>query len=71
MSDSQIDESLLKEGIYLCDTNDYRVIDNLDDKNLIFIFKEHDLPENDIEIGVYSNVKYYNENNEKYILFID
>ena len=38
----------LLDGIYYCDTNDYRVIDNLNDKNLIFIFKTHDLPNDDI-----------------------
>lgn len=56
----------LKEGYYLCDTNDYRIVDNETDKNLIFIYLEHDLPENDPEIGEICKIKYCNENNCKY-----
>ena len=38
VNDRPIFQSLLN-GVYYCDTSDYRVIDNLTDKNLIFIFK--------------------------------
>ena len=47
----------LLNGVYYCDNNDYRVIDNLNDKNLIFIFKTHDLISGDIEINHNTRVK--------------
>mgnify|MGYP001170350079 CR=1 FL=1 len=59
----------LNTGVYYCDTNDYRVIDNITDKNLIFIFKTHDIPSDDVEITDNSNVKYCNANDCKYIDF--
>ena len=68
MSCPNCNQSLLT-GIYYCDTTDYRVIDNLNDKNLIFIFKEHDLLSDDIEIGDNSNIQYCNSNDCKYIVF--
>ena len=59
------------DGIYYCDKNDYRIIDNLNDKNLVFIFKTHDLPNGDIEISDNSNVKYCNSQNCNYFHFIE
>ena len=56
----------LKDGYYLCDTNDYRIIDNEEEKNLIFIYLEHDIPDEDPEIGEIFKIKYCNENNCKY-----
>lgn len=61
----------LLDGIYYCDDNDYRVIDNLNDKNLIFIFKTHDLPSDNIEITDNLVIKYCNFENCKYFLFMD
>ena len=37
--------SFAKDGYYLCDTSDYRIIDIKTYKNLIFIYIEHDLQE--------------------------
>ena len=68
MSCPNCNQSLLN-GIYYCDTTDYRVIDNLNDKNLIFIFKTHDLLSDDIEITDNTNIQYYNSNDCKYIVF--
>ena len=42
MSCPKCNQTLLN-GIYYCDINDYRIIDNITDKNLIFIFKTHDI----------------------------
>ena len=61
----------LLDGIYYCDTNDYRIIDNLNDKNLIFIFKTHDLPRGDIEISDNLNIHYCNHLNCNYFEFIE
>ena len=68
MSCPNCNQNLL-DGIYYCDTSDYRVIDTIDDKNLIFIFKTHDIPSDDIEINDNSNIQYCNANNCKYIVF--
>ena len=57
------------DGIYYCDTSDYRVIDNITEKNLIFIFKTHDIPSDDVEITDNTSIKYCNANNCKYIDF--
>ncbi len=70
MNCENCNQSLLN-GIYYCNTNDYRIIDNLNDKNLIFIFKTHDLPSDDIEINDNSIVQYCNRQNCKYLKFID
>ena len=58
----------LLNGIYYCDDNDYKVIDNLNDKNLIFIFKTHDLAGDDIEINDNCVIKYCNFQNCKYFI---
>ena len=68
MSSPNCNQTLLN-GVYYCDTNDYRVIDNITDKNLIFIFKTHDIPSDDVEITDNSNVRYCNANNCNYINF--
>ena len=68
MSLCEICQTTLKEGYYLCDTNDYRIVNNKTDKNLIFIYIEHDLLENDPEIGAICKIKYCNENNCKYYI---
>tara|TARA_Y100001935_G_scaffold71429_2_gene59596 strand:+ start:909 stop:1157 length:249 start_codon:yes stop_codon:yes gene_type:complete len=68
MSCPKCNQTLLS-GIYYCDTNDYRVIDTVEDKNLIFIFKTHDLPSDDVEITDNSNVTYCNANDCNYINF--
>ena len=61
----------LSNGVYYCDIADYRVIDNMTDKNLIFIFKTHDLPSDDIEITDNAIVQYCNHQNCKYIRFME
>lgn len=61
----------LLSGIYYCDSNDYRIIDNLNDKNLIFIFKPHDLPSGDTEINDSTVIKYCNFENCNYFRFMD
>jgi len=66
MSCENCNQELLN-GIYYCDTTDYRVIDNMKDKNLIFIFKTHNLPSDDIEITDHIIIQYCNEQNCKYI----
>tara|TARA_B100000902_G_C27258903_1_gene889527 strand:+ start:1399 stop:1614 length:216 start_codon:yes stop_codon:yes gene_type:complete len=66
MSCPKCNQTLLS-GIYYCDINDYRVIDTIEDKNLIFIFKTHDLPSDDIEITDNTTIKYCNANDCKYI----
>ena len=68
MSCPNCNQNLLN-GIYYCDTTDYRVIDNLNDTNLIFIFKTHDLLSDDIEITDNTNIQYCNSNDCKYIVF--
>ena len=68
MSCEICNQSLLN-GVYYCDINDYRVIDNLNDKNLIFIFKIHDLSSDDIEISDNINIQYCNRQNCKYLKF--
>ena len=70
MSCENCNQSLLN-GVYYCDISDYRVIDNLTDKNLIFIFKTHDLPNDDIEINDNVNIQYCNHENCKYIKYQD
>lgn len=70
MSCTNCNQSLLN-GVYYCDTTDYRVIDNLNDKNLIFIFKTHDLPNDDIEISDNINIQYCNHQNCKYLKFLE
>ena len=59
----------LLDGLFYCDINDYRVIDNLTDKNLIFIIETHDIEESNEEIGINDNIKYCNFDNCKYIVF--
>ena len=59
----------LNTGVYYCDTSDYRVIDNTTDKNLIFIFKTHDIPSDDVEITDNTTIKYCNANDCNYINF--
>lgn len=59
----------LLDGLFYCDINDYRVIDNLTDKNLIFVIETHDIEEGNEEIGINDNIKYCNSNNCKYIFF--
>ncbi len=68
MSCENCNQNLLN-GVYYCNTTDYRIIDNINDKNLIFIFKTHDLPSDDIEISDNVNIKYCNSNDCKYIVF--
>ena len=46
----------LNDGKYICRTSDYRVEDN--DNNLVFIIEDHEIPNDDVEIGVFENVKY-------------
>lgn len=70
MSCENCNQSLLN-GIYYCDISDYRVIDNITDKNLIFIFKTHDLPNDDIEIEDNIIVQYCNHQDCKYIKYPD
>jgi len=70
MSCENCNQSLLN-GVYYCDTSDYRVIDNMTDKNLIFIFKNHELLSDDIEINDNVIVQYCNFNNCKYIKYIE
>jgi hypothetical protein len=68
MSCGRCNETLLN-GVYYCDIADYRVIDNMIDKNLIFIFKTHDLPRDDIEISDNTVVKYCNHQDCRYFKF--
>ena len=70
MSCERCNQTLLN-GVYYCDITDYRVIDNLVDQNLIFIFKTHDLPSDDIEIGDNINIFYCNHQNCNYIKYIE
>ena len=65
----EICNQALLNGVYYCDTTDYRVIDNINDKNIIFIFKTHDLLSDDIEINDNINIQYCNFNNCKYIKY--
>ena len=60
---------ILLNGIYYCDINDYRIIDNLNDKNVIFIFKKHELSSDDNEITDSTVIKYCNSDNCKYFQF--
>ena len=60
----------LNNGVYYCDTSDYRVIDTIEDKNLIFIFKTHDIPSDDVEITDNTTIQYCNANDCKYINFL-
>ena len=69
MSCPKCNQTLLN-GIYYCDINDYRIIDNITDKNLIFIFKTHDIPSDDVEITDNTTIQYCNENDCKYINFL-
>ena len=69
MSCPKCNQTLLN-GIYYCDINDNRVIDNITDKNLIFIFKTHDIPSDDVEITDNITIKYCNANDCKYINFL-
>jgi len=57
----------LLDGKYICHTNDYRIIDL--QGNLIFVFKGHDLPPDDIEINDVHNCNYCNQTNCKYFVF--
>ena len=59
MSCPKCNQTLLN-GIYYCDINDYRIIDNITDKNLIFIFKTHDIPSDDVEITDNTTIQYCN-----------
>ena len=59
----------LQNGVYYCSTNDYSVINNIEEKLLIFIFKTHDLEEGDEELEYNESVKYCNNNECKYITF--
>ena len=43
-------------GKYVCDTNDYRILDN--NNNLVSIIQSHDIPSDDDEIGEYSDIYY-------------
>ena len=68
MSCPNCNQTLL-DGVYYCDINDNRVIDNMTDKNLIFIFKPHDIPSDNVEITDNITIKYCNANDCKYIDF--
>ncbi len=70
MSCPNCNQTLL-DGVYYCDSSDYRVIDNLTDKKLIFIFKTHDLSSDDIEINDNTVIKYCNANDCKYFQFVN
>ena len=70
MSCPNCNQNLLN-GIFYCSTNDYRVIDNLNDKNLIFIIETHEIDSDDEEIGINDNIQYCNHQNCNYILYPD
>ena len=67
MSCPNCNQTLLN-GVYYCDTSDYRVIDTIEDKNLIFIFKTHDIPSDDVEITDNTTIQYCNANDCNYIM---
>lgn len=49
-------EKTLKNGKYICSTDDYRIIDK--SNNLVFIHETHTIPSDNVEIGDNTNVKY-------------
>ena len=59
----------LLNGVFYCDTNDYRVIDNLNDRNLIFIIEIHEIEDDNEEIGDNQNIQYCNQQDCRYLKF--
>ena len=46
----------MQDAKYICDTNDYRVVDL--SNNLLLKVSDHNIPSDDDEIGSNSNCKY-------------
>ena len=59
----------LLNGVFYCDVNDYRVIDNLNDRNLIFIIETHEIEDDNEEIGDNQNIQYCNHQDCRYLKF--
>lgn len=68
MSCPNCNQNLLN-GVFYCDTNDYRVIDNLNDRNLIFIIETHEIEDDNEEIGDNQNIQYCNHQDCRYLKF--
>ncbi len=68
MSCPNCNQNLLN-GVFYCDVNDYRVIDNLNDRNLIFIIETHEIEDDNEEIGDNQNIQYCNHQDCRYLKF--
>tara|TARA_R100000329_G_scaffold78450_1_gene67319 strand:- start:2817 stop:3014 length:198 start_codon:yes stop_codon:yes gene_type:complete len=53
---SKCSDGTMQDAKYICDTNDYRVVDL--NNNLLLKVADHNIPSDDDEIGSNSNCKY-------------
>tara|TARA_R100000773_G_scaffold34640_1_gene29650 strand:- start:1528 stop:1725 length:198 start_codon:yes stop_codon:yes gene_type:complete len=53
---SKCSDGTMQDAKYICDTNDYRVVDL--SNNLLLKVSDHNIPSDDDEIGGSSNCKY-------------